>query len=156
MSMKNTAYALVIKVNYTFAPLGLGKIKGSDPNGGSLFVSFRFFNTFPKQPFRHYYTQPQPPPASRSPNFSLTFYTIFCSTPKTLPLPSPTPPSPPIKDGWGDGFRCFLLAKEQNVKCRWIGGVCEVYYFIKLFSYSRRTYIIFSPKSLILSEIFRV
>ncbi|HPB93693.1 MAG TPA: hypothetical protein P5033_12300, partial [Anaerohalosphaeraceae bacterium] len=106
MSMKNTAYALVIKVNYTFAPLGLGKIKGSDPNGGSLFVSFRFFNTFPKQPFRHYYTQPQPPPASRSP----IFYLFFAKTPKNPSFPpsfildpdsqtqpiSATPPTPQI------------------------------------------------------------
>jgi hypothetical protein len=48
-----------------------------------LICSLLFFDVFPKQPFRRYYTQPQPPPASRIPPFSAYF------------LPNPNPQNPP-------------------------------------------------------------
>jgi hypothetical protein len=55
----------------------------------SLFISFRFFNVFSKQPFRSHYTQPQSPPASRS----LVFCLFFTQTPKPDPLPRLFPSS---------------------------------------------------------------
>jgi len=48
-----------------------------------LFISFRFFDVFSKQPFRAHYIPHQPPPASRSPIFRL----FFTQNLKPDPLP---------------------------------------------------------------------